>query len=439
MRRALDLDSSPALGVPLRFFVGAPFFVVAAAALLLWAGPDAFVSRWSPFALALTHLFTLGALGSTMVGALIQILPVVTGVRVAGGRATATVVHALLTAGTIALASAFLCSFPALYAASAALLAPAFAWFIAACAIGLWRQPAAPSSADILRATRLALLASGITAIIGTLLASAIATPFALPFASFTDVHATWGLAGWIGLLIAGIGYQVIPMFQATEPYPRTFARHFAPLTFAMLAISTAVSLGPEDLAATARLISGALLLIGYSIFAAVTLRLLWTRKRPSPDATTLFWYTSMTSLALCLPLAIAATAIDRPAFHVTLGVLVLAGVAWSAVNGMLYKIIPFLLWYHLQATLPIRHSAVPKVKEIIADRIAVRQFKLHLCALVVLLAASQWPHYFARIAGITLGASAISLIVNLGAALLRYAEVKRELASFDTSRLQAR
>ncbi|MGB6154721.1 MAG: hypothetical protein WBF60_02310, partial [Castellaniella sp.] len=66
MQRALDFDKTPALSVPLPFFLNLPAFGILAGLLAIWAGPAVFTSRWSPAALALTHLWTLGILGSAM-------------------------------------------------------------------------------------------------------------------------------------------------------------------------------------------------------------------------------------------------------------------------------------------------------------------------------------------------------------------------------------
>src|SRR3546814_16332965 len=50
-------------------------------------------------------------------------------------------------------------------------------------------------------------------------------------------------------------------------------------------------------------------ILAAYTIFAVVTFHLLWTRKRPKADTTTLFWRTAMLSLAACGPVWLAQTA----------------------------------------------------------------------------------------------------------------------------------
>ena len=70
----LSLEQAPPFSVPLRFFLTAPWFLVLAAALILWEGPGIFASRWLPATLALTHLLVLGFMAQVMLGALLQIL-----------------------------------------------------------------------------------------------------------------------------------------------------------------------------------------------------------------------------------------------------------------------------------------------------------------------------------------------------------------------------
>lgn len=433
MRRQLSLDSSPTLSVPLRFFLNAPLFALLAAGLLLWKGPDAFTSRWSPAALALTHLFTLGILTSVMTGALIQILPVATGVRIAWTQATAVAVHALLTVGALTLSAAFIFAVQWLFVLALLLLSAGFVWLLAACFTGFWQHhdKAFPGSADVLKATRLALVALGATAGLGAILAGSRVWQAPLPLITATDLHAMWGLAGWVGLLTMGIAYQLIPMFQVTEVYPRVLTRGLAPLVFALLvAISLTATSFPR---ATKSL--GLLLLFAYAIFATVTLYLLLTRKRSGYDATTLFWRTAMVSLACCAPLWMMEIATGNPLWSITLGVLFIFGVAWSSINGMLYKIIPFLLWYHAQNSLrraPI--AIVPKVKDMIPDGMASRQFCVHLLALLLLVTASVRPVEFSRVAALAAGSSATWLGVNVIAAIRLYLRVRRQIASIESN-----
>ena len=104
----LSLDQAPPIGVPFAFFLAAPLFAALAGGLLLWQGEAVLVSRWTPAALAVTHLLALGFLTQIMCGALLQMLPVLAGSPVprvvAVGRAT----QMLLIPGTLALCAGFL-------------------------------------------------------------------------------------------------------------------------------------------------------------------------------------------------------------------------------------------------------------------------------------------------------------------------------------------
>jgi hypothetical protein len=85
---------------------------VLAALLMLWQGPGIFASRWLPATLALTHLLTLGFMAQVMLGALLQMLPVMVGVVIPRPRLIAALIHIPLTLGTLALVFAFLVQQP---------------------------------------------------------------------------------------------------------------------------------------------------------------------------------------------------------------------------------------------------------------------------------------------------------------------------------------
>ena len=102
---SLSLEQAPPISVPFLFFLSAPLFLLLAAALVLVSGPQALESRWTPALLALTHLITLGFLSMTMIGALMQQLPVVAGAPMRQQQVVAWLVHIPLLAGTLILVS----------------------------------------------------------------------------------------------------------------------------------------------------------------------------------------------------------------------------------------------------------------------------------------------------------------------------------------------
>lgn len=404
MQRILSFEQTPPLADPLRYFLTAPAFALAAALLLVWQGPALFISRWAPQTLAVTHLITLGFLTSVMIGALLQMLPVVAGAILPGPRLTAATVHLLLCAGTIFLVAAFLTLLPVLFAAAMVLLVLAMGVFLVA---SLWSLKGGGAGSPMVSGIRLALLALVATLGLGVALASGFALPVLLPLVELTDLHALWGIAGWIGLLVIGVAYQVVPMFQVTAPYPPWLARMLAPT---LLCLALAASAG-------AWWAPGAIAL-GYLLFAGATLVLIWRRKRPKHDASVMFWYASMATLAMgsCVWLAgwMMPAWRDAPSYPLTIGVLLLAGFGCSVVNGMLYKIVPFLVWYHLQSRLAGGPVKAPNVRQVIPESAARLQFGLHLLALVLVVAATIWPQQLARAAGAAFCASHAVLWFNL-------------------------
>jgi hypothetical protein len=409
------------MGAVLRYFYSTPLFALLAGMLLVWYGEDVLLSRWSPATLALTHLFTLGALGMSMFGALIQILPVVAGIELGRVRQWACAVHGLLGSGTLALAGGFLSSQAWLFSVALVLLVPALLWLGVTLALTL-RQPHAPGAHPMTATLKSALAALLITVVLGTVLASPFAWPGLpppLPLMLATDLHAMWGILGWGSLLLAGVAFQVVPMFQVTAPYPGLVMRFMRVAAPALLvAVTLAAPMGGEALPLGA-------LLVAYGVFAGTTLWLLARRKRPEPDAMTLFWRLAMLCLAACPLLWAIPSGHAGAGRPLALGMLAIVGFLYSTINGMLYKIVPFLVWHHLQEQ-AMPGQRAPSVKHIIPDSRARAQFWLQAATMGLLLAACWHPGQLARAAGLALAASALWLAWNLGGALRIYRSLRR-------------
>jgi hypothetical protein len=407
----LSFEQAPPFSVPLRFFLTAPGFLVLAAALMLWEGPPLFASRWLPATLALTHLLVLGFMAQVMLGALLQILPVAVGVTVPCPRLTAALIHLPLTLGTLALAGAFLFSLPLGFAHAVGLLGLGFSVALIAFHIALWRAPVASATVIALRCALGALL---VTVALGLLLAGSLSWGWSLPVVAVTNLHAVWGLAGWTALLLAGVAYQVVPMFHITPPYPAGLTGSFAPLMAGGLAAWSAFILIDWSVAAT---VAGMALAAGLMVFAAGTLYLFTQRRRKISDPTLGYWRISMVSLLAgaalwLLTLWIPALA-SSPQVELWLGILLIFGFAIAVINGMLYKIVPFLAWFHLQAQLLGRAKA-PNIKQLLPDAPVRRQRWVFLATLLLLLAATVHPAVFTYAAALALGATGVWLGVNL-------------------------
>lgn len=420
----LSLEQAPPFSVPLRFFLTAPWFLVLAAALLAWRGPEVFASRWLPATLALTHLLTLGFMAQVMLGALLQMLPVVVGVVVPRPRLAAALIHIPLTLGALALAVAFLNGSPAWFQGALGLLGLGFGTALIAVHLAVWRAPVVSGTVIALRCALGALV---ITVGLGLALGGFFGWGFSLPVVIMTHLHTAWGLVGWTTLLVAGVAYQVVPMFQITPPYPSAFVRGFAPLMAVLLVAWSVLTFGDWE---TAARLTGAALALGVALFAVTTLRLLTQRRRKIGDPTLAYWRTSMASLlagALLWLLTPWVPALAQaPQVEWLLGILLIFGFAVAVINGMLYKIVPFLAWFHLQAQL-FQRAKVPTMKQLLPDAAVRRQFWAYLAALLTLLAAAVYPTVFPYPAALAVGVTSIWLGVNLWAVGWAYRRVLRD------------
>lgn len=413
----LSYDQGPVLAAPLRLFTLAPLFLMLAAVAAIGPGHEWSQGRWSPDALALTHLLTLGYLGAAMQGALLQMLPVMLGapLRWAGGLSWCGLLG--LATGAPLLAAGLSWGEPALL--SAALVALALAWlpFLAGLAGALLRTPSGGAAAWAMRMAGLALLA---TVLSGLALAGGLAGHWPLPdLPRLVDLHAGWGLFGWITLLVVGVAYRVVPMLQLTPAYPR---RLQVALVCLLVAGLLAWSLADELvwLRAPALAAGGG----GGLLFATVTLYLQRRRRRRLADVTLDFWRLGLVALVLAALLYLALAwlpATLRGAVEVSLGVLFLLGFAASLVNGMLYKIVPFLAWFHLHGQGAARAGGLPNMHEMIAEAAMRRHFRLHLVAVAWLTPAPFLPAWAAAPGLLALAWSGHELWCNLRAARARF------------------
>ncbi len=388
----LSYEQAPPFAAPLRFFLAAPVFLLLAALLGLFV-PDWQTNRWSPVTLALTHLITLGYLAMVMLGALLQMLPVVLGAPVPAVRLVAAIGLFALVCGTPSLALGFLLSEADWLYAGMLILAAGLLPVIVAIAFSLVRT-VAPHVAWPIRQAAFALV---VTLTLGMALAGGLYGLWPAITTDLTPLHVAWGLIGWVLLLVVGVAYQVVPMLQITPPYPLWLSRW---LTWIMLAGLLLYSV-PADWGAASQL--GALALCAGGIgFALATLHIQSRRRRKVPDVTLAFWRLGMASLMVAPLLYLLLPWLPEtwlePA-QISLGIVFLLGFAASVVSGMLYKIVPFLAWFHLKTQTGAKVGAIPNMKEMIPDKLARLHLRLHLAALVMLSIAPFLPLPATRLA----------------------------------------
>lgn len=386
MKALLSFDSAPPLSAPLRFLLTAPAFGVLAGLLFALDGGDSLASRWSPSALALTHLLTAGFMLQAMVGASIQVLPVVAGAPFRRPLSIARAAYPLLVGGALLLAGGLRWNGALLSTAGALLLVAGIGVFL----VGASAVFRLRSSSPTIRALKLACAALGITAVLGGLLALALARGWPLELQALTDLHAGWGLGGWAGVLLAAVGYVVVPMFQSTPPYPARIAWALPLAVVSVLVVwGTSAVFGPAWLMHLAQAtVAG----VGI-MFAVITLKLQFQRRRTKVDATYRYWQfgmlASLLALAMLGGVALLPALAWPDAWVPAAAMLLIAGGFVSFISGMLCKIIPFLAWLHLQR---LAQTRVPSMNDFLRDDETLRPWFVHVVAMALLVSTAMLP-----------------------------------------------
>ncbi len=420
----LSLEQAPPLAVPFAFFLVAPAFAMLAGAMLFWQGDMVLLSRWTPPALAVTHLLALGFLTQVMCGALFQMLPVLAGSPVPRVVLVGVVTQILLVAGTLSLCVGFQWGGAFWLMLGGSSLSLGLLCFMFATGIALVRAHGVPRT---VLAMRLALAGLLMTLLLGGMLLATLMGVRMPGVGDWVNLHLGWGLLGWVGMLILGVGYQVVPMFHVTPAYPAWLTRAAAPLILLGLTVATGLTaLGQGRFAVWG--FAGAVVV--FVAFAVVTLDRQRRRERPRIDATLLHWWSAMLA-------AILAAGLWALGGHdELLGVLLLVGVGVGLPSGMLFKIMPFLSWFHLQHRQVATKGfdiRLPHMQSFLPDTLARLQFGLHAVMLLCLIAATTvpgfvWSHWFARIGGLALILSSAVLWWLQARCYLRFRQFSRRL-----------
>ena len=375
-QNGLSLDQAPPISVVFKLFFGASLFGILAGALVLFYQTDIFDAS-STAAITLTHTLTLGVMASFMLGALFQMLPVIAGVVIDAPAKKSWWIQLPFVLGTISLLLAFnLPQYHHLYWLAAILLGVSL---LGAAVMMLKNLAAIQYHTSSSKGMVLALISFTILVCLALYLTLSLGgLSEGVYYSQAREIHYSFGLFGWIALLIISISFQVIEMFYVTPPYPgwMTKGMTLTILILLMMKAAAEMLLPAYTLAAD---IAIALLLI---IFASITLYRLTQRKRPLADATIWFWRTGMASLITAMLLWLLSMAIESNEV-VALSYLAYISFALSIVFAMFYKIVPFLTWFHLNAQ---GYYSAPMMHEVIHPKTAKKHYWIHLAMILSFL-----------------------------------------------------
>jgi hypothetical protein len=420
---------APSMALPLMFtLAGLPALCLGVVWLVLQ--PDILATyHYNQYVIAATHLFVLGWICSVVMGAMYQLVPVALETRLYSSK-LAYGQFLFHVAGFIGMVWSFrvwnmtqLAHFGSTFAFGVALFVYNMArtlrrvpkWNITATAVTaalVWLSLAITAGLSIAAGKcdyESALESSPPAWVIAMLHGLQAVGKYAAHFdpMSAMHAHAHLGGVGCFTLLIVGVSYKLIPMFTLSELQSRRRAAcSVALLNIGLAGSFVAILLRSRLKPAFALVVVAALAVYGWELGA-----ILRARKRRVLDWGIKYF---LTAIALLGPLSVLALALSWPGLPLNTftgqlenlyGFLGLIGVITFAIIGMLYKIIPFLVWFGRYS----RHIGRARVPSL-ADLYSARLQALGYWAWLAGLAVTSGAIVLSNATGVRIGAGFLAL-----------------------------
>ncbi len=415
-----------AVRLPLCFVLTGVLSLLVSAGVLP-AQPDLLAMyHYTPHLIAVTHLFVLGFICSIVMGAMYQLVPVTLETRIFSERLV-KFQFAAHVIGFVGMVWAFWNSNLALVGVFGLVLTLGVGLFVfnLACTLAKvkrWNtiKFGVTSALFWLSAT----VAAGLFVTASKFRACSAFQPLAAMHA-----HAHLGVVGVFVMMLVTVSYKLVPMFTLSELQSERRAWcSEAAINIGLAGVFITVLFQEPFKPLFALVTISGFLLYGWELFA-----ILRARNRRVLDWGMKYF---LTAIGLLLPLSILALALTwsgLPANAVTMqlesvyGLLGMFGLVGLAILGMLYKIVPFLVWFHSYGR-HIGRAKTPALADMYSVPLQIAGYWSFLAGLAALSVATAWSHT----AGIRWGGGllALSLVVfalNMGKIFAHFVRPKVE------------
>lgn len=356
------------------FIIGSIFFVNTIA--LLFGVDISDLTTINSITLSWVHLFLLGFVMMVIFGAMAQLVPVVLEV---GHFAVDLyyVIYPLLLIGTLLMGYGFF--------SSAALLPYGGIVVLIALLIFVLETFLTIQKVKKFNLVMISVLLANIFLFLGLIFGILMALGYAgtidINIANLLKAHIYLVLAGYVGITIMGMSLILLPMFWLSHSFS------WKPVKIALTVISISVvcvmisSLFDNEIIENIGYI-GTLVALGlyfYQIYIIYK-----TRVRLDKDIYLYSLLFSYSSLVIVLILGCIYLLTPSEPLLLTIGWLLFLGFITFLINGHLYKIVPFLVWYEKFSPL-IGKQKVPMLADMVPKRSAKVQFLLSSVGVIVI------------------------------------------------------
>ncbi len=355
------------------FFTAGSIFYLVAMLLLPMLGADS--SVYDIAVAGWAHIFLLGFVMMIIFGAMAQLVPVVLEV----GHFSVDfyyLIWPLLTAGTILMGVGF-AAVPALLPYGGLTVLVAMAIFLADTILTLRKVERVSLTVKTVAVTN-AFLLLGI--LVGFAMALAIGAGVDVDIGRWIGAHIVLVLGGFVTLTIIGMSMVLLPMFGLSHGFDETpVNRAFKIMAGGLFAYFVGTLFDSESI----RFLSMVAVFIATGLYLWQIWLIYKSRARKESD----IWFRSMVvgygSLAFALLLAPFAL-IGRLESLATASVWFLVmGFFTFLINGHLYKIVPFLVWFERYSPL-VGKEKVPMLADMVPKRQAEFQFRFSTAGMIM-------------------------------------------------------
>lgn len=423
----LSTDQAPPISAPLRFFLTAPLFALFAGVLIFFSDASTLMSRYSIESIVVTHAITIGFFGFVILGALTQMLPVLAGAKMPKVMFVTKYSHIFLVTGAVLMFSGLLLNSSPLNLAALLFLGAGFLLMLSSIALSI---RGVKNFTATVRSMSLSLFFSFCIVVMGLfLLYSYVSNDIPSVQTTIANIHSVWAIFGFCGVLLIGVAFQVLPMFYVAPHFKNFCKKRVVWLIPAGLFVWLFLNLFAPEYAIIAKIWIATF----FWAFATAVWRKLTARRRRLSDVTVWYWR----SASVFLTIGVFLWIFDEYFKHeyiVIVAIFIGVGSIMSIMTGMLYKIVPFLVWFHLNAK---GYMSIPTVNEMMNKNLLKAQFVL----LILSIIGFTVSFYYAWLLGFCALSFIFSMLLleyNIMSPVILYMKTIKTKPDFDMSSFEA-
>lgn len=373
---------SPPFRVVSKYFISTIASFVILNFLLVYNYSDINGHHFEPKILSITHITTLGFITMIIFGAMFQLVSVVLEVKLFSS-IIAEIQYWIYLVGVILLTTKFWFfninygfTFPAI------LLNGAMGLFSINIILSIFKVKKWNITGTYLAASIFWLI---ITAIAGLLLSMNLDKPFfKISHFQYLKLHVITAFVGWVGMVIMGVSFKLIPMFTLSHNYKMIYGKiAVVIINIGLLGVNWIMHYKDVGMY---NLIFGSMIFAGFILYFIQIYLIFKNRIRKKLDVGLNFSALAFIIMAITSVLNFSFLFFEYESIkNLTLvyGLISLLGSFGILIIGQMYKIVPFLVWYHKYSS-KVGIENVPTLKDMFDEKLANLQLVIMLTGIFI-------------------------------------------------------